>query len=124
MENDKVHPSDKSYTLYNEGVFALENGNLDDAYQFFQASLKLDEHFKTYERLYEVSVALGKSEESVHFLEKAYQLNPQNDKTAILYAKMMILTGKLEQAKLILDSILARNQTYGPARKLLTSLKP
>lgn len=111
-----------SYFYYGVGMDNLEKGNIQEALVNFVISLTLSQHFKTYEQLYHTLNNLGYKEESELMIEKAYQLNSNNDKVSLIYAKCLINKGDKGKAKDILVNLLVRNKTYLPARMLLEQL--
>ena len=110
------------YKLYLDGCDALREQNYNAALSLFLKSVAEQAHFKTYEKIYETLQRLGRDEEGLIYIEKAYELQPTNDKTATLYARTLVNSGKFEIAKEILETTLQRNPTYGPAKKLLDLL--
>lgn len=75
---------------YFKGVNYQENGDLDDALECFYKSLAIEEHFKTYHRVFQILRIQGKQNESFIALKSAFQLNMRNDKVASDYAEMLI----------------------------------
>lgn len=110
-----------SYEFYLKGSGALNKGDLYMALSFFLMSKDAEPHYKTFERIYETLKKLDR-EEGFMYLEEAYQLQPTSDKTATLYSHMLIEQGKHTHAHQILTTVLERNSTYGPAKRLLESL--
>lgn len=103
---------------YQVGIEKYEKGEIDSALKNFQKSLELQEHFKTYEKLYHVLKKLGRNEEAKEAITKAYNLNDRNDKVAVEYVKFLLEDKNFEIAKKILNALLKRNPSYGPAKKL------
>ena len=56
-------------------------------------------------------------------IEKAYRMNPRNDKTALEYAEMLAETGDTERALTVLDEIIERNPTCNKAREIAGKLR-
>ncbi|MDM8523215.1 tetratricopeptide repeat protein [Desulfococcaceae bacterium HSG8] len=111
-----------SYHYYRIGLEYFESGELESALESFLRSSESEPHFKTCVRTAHVLRELKRFEEADRFLEQAYRLNPKNDKTGIEYAELMLKRGQTFPAKKILNDIIRRNPTYGPARRLLTEL--
>lgn len=107
---------------YYKGLSHQENGNFDDALKCFYKSLEIDEHFKTYHRVYQILKVQEKQNESFTALKKAFQLNMRNDKVASDYAEMLIALNRYKEANEILLSILERNPTYRYANELIALL--
>jgi tetratricopeptide (TPR) repeat protein len=114
--------SKESLDLYYDGIEALEGGELELAYKLLLESVNLDAHFKTHERLYTVLNMMGRKEEAAHHIQQAYAMNPNNSKTATLYAESLSAQGKRNEAVLLLFKILRHNTTYKPAERLLERL--
>lgn len=111
-----------SYYYYEIGFRDLNRGDIQGALVNFLTSVTLSPHCKTYEQLYYILGNLGYKEESEFMIERAYQLNSNNDKVDMLYAKYLIEQGNKEKAKEVLISLLERNKTYLPASKILDEL--
>jgi tetratricopeptide (TPR) repeat protein len=103
---------------YEVGIEKYEKGDIESALKNFQKSLELQEHFKTYERLYHALKDLGRIEEAREAITKAYNLNDRNDKVAFEYVKFLLEDKNSAIAKKVLNALLKRNPTYGPAKKL------
>ena len=113
----------EEYYLYLNGLVEYEKGCYADAICYFERSNEIEEHFKCYERLYCCWLQLGDSRKAFSCIEKAYQLNPKNDKTAFEYAKMLAESGNYELAQKVLSDIIQRNPTYKKAADLADSIK-
>lgn len=122
LNNQDDETESQDYLLYLEGALAASHGNYEQAYPLLSKSAELHPHFKTYEYLYTTLKGLGKPDEAFSYLKKAYNLNSKNNKTATMYANELVARDKVEEAKKILNEILQRSSTYGPARKLLEQL--
>ena len=112
-----------AYYLYGMGLEQYEQGNYSKAIEYFEQSNAIEEHFKTYERLFECWKKLGKTEKANSCIEIAYRMNPQNDKTAFEYAEMLAETGDTERALAFLDEIAERNPTCKKAREYAENLR-
>jgi tetratricopeptide (TPR) repeat protein len=75
---------------YYLGCQFFKNSKYQNALEAFQQSLSIDEHAKTYEWLAVTLDQIGKQAEALIAIEKAYQHNPKNSKTATLFAKILI----------------------------------
>ncbi len=106
------------YYYYCLGEDSLEKGKQKDAIEFFLASLAKEDHFKTHHKLAAIYKENGFNDKAEQHLEKAYFLNPNNDKVAIEYSQMLITRNQINDAKMIIVSILKRNKNYGPAIRL------
>ncbi|MFD2216433.1 tetratricopeptide repeat protein [Metabacillus endolithicus] len=113
---------EQSYLLYQEGLLEFKNKEFQNALNCFIKSNQLSEHSRTYARIYECLLKLGKELEAMPYIKTAYTQNPKQDKVAIQYAESLILEGNSDLAIDILEKILRRNKTYNPARKLLEQI--
>lgn len=116
-----MEPKD-SYHYYCTGLTDFEKGEFECALENFLKSSELDPHFKTYERISHVLRKLNRFEEADYFMEEAYLLNPKNDKTATGYSELLLRRGETGPAKDILNEIICRNPSYGPARRLIAEI--
>ncbi|PGT75641.1 hypothetical protein COD11_25860 [Bacillus sp. AFS040349] len=114
---------EQSYLLYQKGLLEFEKNEFQNALNCFIKSNQLSEHSRTYARIYECLLKLGKELEAKPYIKTAYTQNPKQDKVAIQYAESLILEGKSELAIDIIEKILRRNKTYNPARKLLEQIR-
>lgn len=113
---------DKSYNLYGMGLESFQHKEFEKALEYFKMSLKLDEHSRTYARIYECLINLGKFEEARPYIEIAYNLNKNHDKVAMQYVAELVIEERIAEAVSILEGILDRNTTYNPAKRLLEKL--
>jgi tetratricopeptide (TPR) repeat protein len=111
-----------SVYYYQQGIEFINNNDLKNAINSFKESLRIDEHFKTYEKLSEVLRIVNENDEADECIKKAYNLNSNSDKTSVLYAEILIRKGKIDDAIIILRDTLKRNSSYKKARELLDKL--
>jgi len=114
---------DLAYLKFSLARDALDQGDEVSAITLLRESLELNEHFKSYELLGGICLKQGDWVQARQYLEKAYALNPRNDKTATLLAETLSAQGDSIKAIRVLEGMLLRNQNYGPAQKLLKQLK-
>ena len=76
----------------------------------------MEEHFKTYARLYECYFALHQLDLANYFLTLSYHKNPANEKVAFQYAMHLMQENETVQAKKILAGILKQNPAYNHAK--------
>lgn len=107
---------------YFKGTEEYKKQNYKEAVGYFELSNKLEEHFKTYERLFHCYTKLDRKEKALECIEKAYSLNTNNDKTAFEYAEVLAESGEIKLAEDILSEILQRNADYKKAEVLLKDL--
>lgn len=108
---------------YFKGTEEYKKQSYKEAIGYFELSNKLEEHFKTYERLYHCYRELDNMEKALECIQKAYTTNPNNDKTAFEYAEMLAGEGERKLAEDILSEILQRNADYKKAALLLKDLQ-
>ena len=107
---------------YYLGVEEYKKGNYTNALEYLLRSYDSEPHFKTCERIFQCCMAVSKIEEARRYIEKAYTLNPKNDKVALEYAKLLLQFDEKIFAAELLESIIKRNSSYGPAIELLNSI--
>ncbi|WP_295092191.1 hypothetical protein [Ruminococcus sp.] len=113
----------ESVNYYYKGVEEFERQNYAEAIKYFELSNNIEEHFKTYERLFCCWKKLSDNNKAYACIEKAYHINPNNDKTAFEFAKVNAEAGNNELALVILSEILKRNPTYKKAADFYDALR-
>ena len=108
---------------YFRGTEEYERQCYAEAVKYFELSNQIEEHFKTYEMLFCCRKELSDNVKAFACIEKAYQLNPGNDKTAFEYAGMLAASGDHGSARKVLADIIRRNPDYKKAAVLADSLK-
>lgn len=108
---------------YGLGIEALERGDVERSLEYFEQSARIEPHFKTYERISQCYKKLNKIVQAREYIEKAFDLNQNNDKIAVEYAEFLLNEDQIESAENLINDILKRNSSYGPAIKLLKKLK-
>ena len=112
-----------AYEYYLKGSEEYDKGNYTEAISCFERSNEIEEHFKNYKRLYSCLMHLGNTQKAFACIERAYQLNPRNDKTAFEYAQMLAESGDSISAQQVLAGIIQRNPDYNKAAALADSLR-
>lgn len=105
-----------SYYYYCMGEECREENEIETAIQYYLKSALMEEHFKTYARLYECYFALNQFDLANYFLALSYHKNPANEKIAFQYAMHLIQENETVQAKKILAGILKQNPAYKHAK--------
>lgn len=118
---DPQHPST---ALYNDGLLNLEQGRLELALDCFVRSWALAEHAMTAYRLGHVLKGLGRSSDSSDWFARAYRLHSRNAMIATGYARSLLEQHQAEDAVVVLNELLTHMPDYGPARALLSALRP
>lgn len=107
-----------SYYYYRLGENYLIKKEYQNAIKNFLISLKLQVHYKTYEKLYECCNDINQIDLAGYFIRLAYEANSKNDKVSFIYATVLIEEHDLDLAKKILLEILKRNPSYKKAKIL------
>jgi len=110
---------DQAFELYALGVAAATDGDHDLAITYFNRSLDVQPHFKTHHALARSLEARGAHVEAFRNYERAYHLSSRNDRAAVDYARCLLARSEKAVAAAILEAVLQRNSTYGPAMTLL-----
>ena len=105
-----------SYYYYCMGEGHREENEIETAIQYYLKSALMEEHFKTYARLYECYFALHQLDLANYFLTLSYHKNPANEKVAFQYAMHLMQENETVQAKKILAGILKQNPAYNHAK--------
>lgn len=121
-EDDDESDLSPGYKMYLKGNVALEQNDKYTALAYFLLSKDLESHYKPLEKIAEILKTLNYVEESYPYIREAYSVQPTSDKTAVLYAEALVEQENYESAKEVLNSVLQRNPTYKPAKKLLGSI--
>lgn len=116
---EQCSKEENAQNYYLSGINELEKGDFNLTLVYFEKSLSIEPHFKTYQKKFEVLEKMGKGDEAFDALKEGYLLNPENDSIAFMYASKLFERNKLNESVLILNEILERNTTYRPAKKLL-----
>jgi predicted Zn-dependent protease len=108
-----------SYSKYCDAREALDRGDVESAERLLLASLAEDAHFKTHELLGDICSSRGDNEDAFNHIASAHSMNPRSDSAATRYARALSGLGRSDEARSIVNSVLERNPSYGPARQLL-----
>lgn len=117
-----INNTQSSSDLYYLGMEQLGDKCYDSALKYFCESFDRHAHFKTAQRIAEALIELNRDEEADLYIETAYQLNSTNSQCAVMYAHVLLRKGDKEKAQAILEDVLKRNNSYGPALRLLKEL--
>ena len=105
-----------SYYYYCKAEAYRQENQLETAIKYYLKSALMEEHFKTYARLYECYFARKQFDLANYFLTRSYQKNSNNEKVAFQYAMYLIQEKETASAKKILAGILKKNTTYKHAK--------
>ncbi|WP_179218629.1 hypothetical protein [Saccharibacillus sp. O23] len=110
-------------SAYGAGVEHYEQGDYREAIRELLNSADLREHFKTCERLFDAYSAIGDEARADVWIGRAFALNPANAQVACKFSEVLIREQRLAEAAQILQKLLARHPSYGPARRLLRTIE-
>jgi predicted Zn-dependent protease len=123
IEPEALRRMERALALYDEGKAAVATADLDMAGRRFTDSLELHPVGRTARRLAAVFEAQGKKDEARELMKRAFELSPNDDLIGVGYARALLETGNAATAASVLRSVLERNGTYGPARRLLSQIE-
>lgn len=104
---------------YGAGVEYDEQGDYEEAIRELLKSAELQEHFKTCERLFDAYSAISDEAHAGLWIGRAFALNPANAQVACKSSQVLVRERRYAEAAQILQALLARHPSYGPARRLL-----
>lgn len=107
-----------AHVKYCEGRDAFDRGDMESAERLMLESLDESAHFKTHEVLGDIAALRGDCDDAFKHFASAYSLNPRSDSAATRYARVLFDMGRTDDARSIIDSVLKRNPSYGPANSL------
>jgi tetratricopeptide (TPR) repeat protein len=104
------------------GMEQMEQQNFEEALKFFRKSLELKKRSIAAARVYECLLHLNRYDESREYIEMAFMLNTTSDIVAVQYASRLVQDNEKKKATAILRTVLERNPSYVPAKKLFETL--
>lgn len=110
---------DVAYECYRRGADQLAAGQAKEALEALRQSWTVSEHAATAHRIGAALIALGRREEAADWLARAYNMNPRHGLYGTEHAAALHLSGRSDEAAVVLRGVLDTNSTYGPARRLL-----
>lgn len=110
--------------LYFRALEEQAQGRVDDAVALLEQSYDAAPHFKTALRLAALAGQRGRVGDRGIWIERAFALNGRSNEAGAAYAELLLERGEREAALAIVEDILARSPSYGPARRLRRSLEP
>jgi len=119
---DRDRNRDRDMYYYNLGMKCLEQEDYERSLAYFEQSLSICSHYKTCSRIAQVLKVLGREEEAESYIVRAYEENQKSDKAALVYAELLLKNGQTELTRTILEKLLSRNPTYGPAQRLMKQM--
>jgi Flp pilus assembly protein TadD len=116
-------PRQKGGDLYFRGATLLRAGDAEAAVPVLLEAFELDPHPATARKLAAAFEHLGRQPEADQYWAAAYSLAPNNDAVAVGYAGALVRGGDTLRAREVLAAVLRRNDSYGPAQRLLDQIK-
>jgi len=116
-------PVDVAYETYTSAHVLYKEQRYAEALVEFQRSWALVENAGTAYWIAKSLLKLGQTEGVMHWFSKSVELNPLNTMYSTGYAEYLLDSGDQTQAAEILDRVLARVPTFGPARRLRVKLE-
>lgn len=104
--------------FYNRGALLLEQGQAREALSWLCQSMAASPNARSARRIAEALTALSDIAAADRWAGIAFELGPNHDLIATRYAESLIRAGRGEEARKVLDTVLERNATYLPARRL------
>lgn len=110
------------YAKYCDAREAFDRGDVESAERLLVESVELGAHFKTHELLGDIFASRNEDHDALNQYASACRLNPHSDSAATKHARVLTASGRHDDARAIIKSVLARNPSYGPARQLVDEL--
>lgn len=108
-----------SYQLYVHGKEHQQAGEIAAAIQAFRQSIELFPHFKSYLALADAYLEVGDTHNADCCIKRAFELHPKSNEAGCRYAELLHRGGDTSAAMQVINNVLIRSPTYGPAMKLL-----
>ncbi|QDG50777.1 tetratricopeptide repeat protein [Persicimonas caeni] len=118
-----MEDEEKARREYLNGMQAFDEERYELALRYFRESSRIDEHFKTWQRIAQVLEKLGRATEAEEYYERAHQANPANSQVAVDYARVLLANQRVDEALELLEDVLRANTTYGAAKKLIAQVE-
>jgi Tfp pilus assembly protein PilF len=115
---------DSALDLYYEGREKLLRNDAAGAIVSLEQSLAIADHFKTRELLTQCFELMGDNDRALVEYRLALANNPRSNKTAVSWARLLVNVGRMAETRQVLNGVLARVPTYGPANRLLEQDSP
>lgn len=113
---------DEATAQYNGGRAVLEQGDVDQAIFKLLQSFAIQPHGATARKLADAFERRGDIPSEDSWRRRAYEVQPNSDVIAVQYARSLVRNGNTSAAATVLQGVLKRNATYGPAKELLAAL--
>lgn len=90
--------SDRAYAQYLHGMLSAQNGRAEEALEYLDRSLELDEIEGVHATRAKILLSLGRSGEAVVSLHKAVEKNPDDQALRLTYARLLVDIKDYEKA--------------------------
>lgn len=90
---------DRAYAQYLHGMLSAQSGRADEAVEYLDRSLELDEIEGVHAARARVLLRLGRSGEAVVSLQKAVESNPDDQALRLTYARLLVDIKEYERAR-------------------------
>ncbi|MGA7306703.1 MAG: tetratricopeptide repeat protein [Rhodothermales bacterium] len=109
--------------LVDAGDAAVSMGKPKDALKYYRKSLEREESGAAHRMIGALVLQQGKHEEAISQLRRSLELEPGNPQSLYNLAGALALSGRLEEARAVCDTLLAKYPGHEQGRKLLESLR-
>ena len=96
---------ERAYAQYLYGMLSAQNGQAEDALDYLDRSLALEEIEGVHATRAKVLLRLGKSSEAVVSLEKAVEKNPADQSLRLTYARLLVDIKEYEKARVEFETL-------------------
>ena len=95
----------RAYAQYLHGMLSTQNGQAEEALDYLDRSLALEEIEGVHATRAKVLLTLGKSDEAVVSLEKAVENNPADQSLRLTYARLLVDIKEYEKARVEFEKL-------------------
>jgi tetratricopeptide (TPR) repeat protein len=97
---------DSAYAQYMHGMLSAQSGRAEEALQFLDRSLALDEIEGVHAARARVLLRLGRSDEAIVSLQKAVAANPSDQTLRLTYARLLVDIKEYDKARAEFEKLL------------------
>lgn len=120
--SDLRSPPPQTVDHYLEARAQFDSGDYKQARIGFEKSWSMEQHAHTAHWLAQTLERLGLEDQARRWHSRAYEMSPDHGMIAVGHAASLQGAARSAEAVAILQAVLDKNPTYGPARKLLEVL--
>ena len=108
---------------YNHAEICSRTKRFAEAEKYLRKTLELyPSHRKALNNLGVLLIRMGKPAESVNFFEQAVRIEPGNTRLQVNLAAALAMSGKINEARTMLERILFKEPDCLPARRLFEQI--